>query len=999
MGSKNRDIIVGYDHFLGTHGVLCQYPIDGIVEIAFDDRSGWTGSAGTTSIEVNRPQLWGDKEGGPAGFIDVLHGGPTQGTNDYLRQVLANGTYAQAQAGAFANPANNPGLVSAFRGAVSVVLRRFGWGRVPRLRRIRFKALSVLSTYRETANHGDWMPQIAPVCPEYGDGDYAVYIAMDNSGSFTLNDDLTDATPKDIAQRAAIKTVIDSLAAATGRVALRIQPFNEQPRTGFQRIPFTAADAQAAKDFVDAQPAGAGQTSFNLASQPAAAFFAAVNSYYSALGQPGTYTPALQGGAGLRIADYGLTPQIKPIVLFLSDGFPTIGQSSDAATNFAPISGVQIYAFGFSSVGDMSVFDNTPMDGVPLLQPQDYSGITSFLQAPFMSFADLNPAHLARDMLISPRCGGDGDTTQIAPNFRTVAQTLYDENFGLTVFWDTPSDRDGVREMLERTVACAIYRDRATDLWDIKLIRPDYNPANLFTFDRTTIVKWVSGPETPLQDDLPNQITLTYTRRDNGQEAALTQTNPAALQAMTRPRIINEKVEMPEITKPELANTVLLRELAARTQPITRGAIRVTYVPTNINRGDAVIVDDPLVGINNLVMRVLEIKEGPPDDPSVVLYLSQDVFQLPMTVPATAADDPATTGRLSQAAVPADVILIEELTYFDGVFARGQATADQVLAANPDAGFWAMTGNQPTPAHNTGRVVEFNGASWIDLGSAFLMPVWQLSAALGKDAGADVQFTATVTGREGEIVAGQLLQIGSELVRVDNISVNGAVATFAVGRGCLDTVPALHAAGAYVFAPRSYTRIDPTERTSGEIITARLLTQTSSQTLDINLATSQTTTMNSRAIRPLPVGQLKVSNAYTVIGTQSGTVNVTWVHRDRLLQTTPAVLDHDDASIGPEAGVSYHLVRRWIEDTGSGEAIGGTIETAVSPSQATSTTVDLNAGDMAALKTANTIAMEIGIRSKRTVGPTTYENWQTPYVRVAVAGALSAPYNLAGVPV
>jgi len=49
----------------------------------------------------------------------------------------------------------------------------------------------------------------------------------------------------------------------------------------------------------------------------------------------------------------------------------------------------------------------------------------------------------------------------------------------------------------------------------------------------------------------------------------------------------------------------------------------------------------------------------------------------------------------------------------------------------------------------------------------------------------------------------------------------------------------------------------------------------------------------------------------------TGDLLLSWTHRDRLTQTSPVIVDHTAASIGPEPGVSYIVEVRWVDpDTG-----------------------------------------------------------------------------------
>lgn len=1018
MGGKSQSTIIGYKYYLGMHVVPCMAPIDGISEIWFNDRQAWIGPPGSEEITVNAFNLFGGKEreGGVAGYIDYEHGEVARGVvpssdgiplyapvdqepNDYLRQVLYEGAYTPANAnGAYAVDTYNPGLVSAFRGTVGMVFRKFYWGNNPYIKPMRLKAQNVLSSYPDNdtlysppqlATKGSWLPTLAPICEEYAMDNVAIYVSFDNTGSFTSPED------KQMLRDQAVLTWLETLRNAGSNVAFRIEEHrNANPQTSYQAIPFTDSDVDGAKAWVEGLAAPSGLTSWRAALQNAKAFFdAAETALLGAVAQNTDYAPALVGTPSDRVEDVGIAPGIRKIILFMSDGNPTSGTYQAGLDELAEISNYQLYGIAIDTVGDLRYIDNTPADGIPIITEQNLDGMSVALSSPFRSWADLNAAHILRDVLINPVFGGSGDPTEIGTTFATVAQTFFDEGMGLSFKVSNPSDRAAFRELVESHAGCVTYMDRTTGKWEIKAIRPDYSTGSLFTFENPTITEWI-GHEKPQQFELPNHITLVYTRREDGEPASISATNNAAIQVVGR--LIPDKVTLEGVTCPALATKVLQRELLARTQTWRSGQIRVAYCPSTLNLGDPFIINEPRLGIDNEVMRVTEIEESDGRDNSIVITFTQDIFQYDLADTAATATDTATTGTPTAVAQPSSTIFYEELGYFEEVLVRGQSSIDTALTSDPDLGNWQITGNAFDVFHTTGTAVRDDTNAWVNVATTTLMPIWVLAADLTKNPATGTSFTAPATGREADLQAGQIIQIGAERMRLDSVSVSAGVATFNVGRGVLDTVPAAHSAGAIILGWYQFTASDAVDYTAGDAVDVRFLPSVRGDTLDINDATTQTLYLDSRAIRPYPVAQLQVDGEYTPLDAKTGNVSVTWVHRDRLQQTSLTILDHTDATIGPESGVSYHLVRRWIEDISGVETVGHSIETVLSPPQGTSTTVDVDASDMEAYRTANSVAMEIGIKSKRTVGSTEYENWQTPFVRVFVAAALAAPFNLTG---
>lgn len=974
-GGKSKEFTIGYNYFFGLHQVACMAPVDGISSLHFDDREAWRGSVGASSIEVNAPSLFGGKEreGGVAGYIDVLSGSETQGVNGYLKQVLNQGTWTLANSvGVYADDAYNPGNVPAFRGVASLVFLRFMWGNNPYPKRMRQRWHNIFSTYEETNNPGDWEPNLAPICRSYGIGDQAIYLVLDTSGTMGEGNKYEN-------MRTAAKNFVTTLSEADGVVSLRIKPFGTQGGVGpyFERIPFVASDLADAISFLDNNMDGpVGPTIYDEHVSGAPGYYELVDSTLLGTERYSDFEPAVSGATS-RIEDQNVVSSISRILLFLSDGEANEGTDVAAKAILDTIAGVKVYGIGIETNDDLFTIDNTASDGVPIVS-DDSDEIAIFLERPFLSFSDLNAAHILRDVLINPTSGGSGDTTEIGTSFSIAAQTLFDEGMGFSFHWQNPSDRDSFKRLVEQHANCVTYFDQSTGNWEIKLIRPDYDVGTLFTFDRSKIVEWIDY-EKPQQAELPNHITLVYTRRENGEEASMSAFNTAAIQVVGR--VIPEKVEMVGVTCPALAPKILQREMVARTQPFAKGGIRVAYCPTDINLGSAFIINEPRMGIENLVMRVTEIEETDGQDNSIILRFAEDVFQYNPIDDGTVSEDTATTGQQATTAQPSTTIFYEEASYFDQVFVRGQTEIDSALVADPDVGNWQITGDQFNSAHINAIVVRDDTSSWVQVAQSNLMPVWTLDGELSRAANI-VTFTADVNGREAEQETGQIIQIDAERMRLDSIAVNSATgkATFTVGRGVLDTVPALHAAGSVVMGWQSFVGTDTIDYTAGETIDVRFLPKTASDTLDINDATTQSLTMDSRAIRPYPVGKLQAAGSYAPSTEQSGIIEITWAHRSRLTQTSIAVLDHTDDSIAVESGVEYDIVRRLVNVSGGMETVIDVDETSIdSPESTTSINTDLS--EMDASADATTAYAEIGIKSKRAG----YENWQTPFVRLPYA--------------
>jgi hypothetical protein len=217
------------------------------------------------------------------------------------------------------------------------------------------------------------------------------------------------------------------------------------------------------------------------------------------------------------------------------------------------------------------------------------------------------------------------------------------------------------------------------------------------------------------------------------------------------------------------------------------------------------------------------------------------------------------------------------------------------------------------------------------------------------------------------VTSGQLAMIGTEIIRIDALVEDAGEIIMTIGRACLDTSPQHHADGASVlfFGPGE---VIETDYLATETIDVKLLPRTATALLSLAAAPVDSVTFDSRAIRPYPPGRFKLNDSYAQDQFASDVV-LTWAHRDRTLQTTTVAEDHDDASIGPEAGTTYRVIAEALDGAGA----------------VLSTVTDTNVGgvttydwDDATVLPGGTVRVRFSVASVRDG----YESWQRPSIAI-----------------
>lgn len=185
-------------------------------------------------------------------------------------------------------------------------------------------------------------------------------------------------------------------------------------------------------------------------------------------------------------------------------------------------------------------------------------------------------------------------------------------------------------------------------------------------------------------------------------------------------------------------------------------------------------------------------------------------------------------------------------------------------------------------------------------------PVGFLSASISR-----LQTAVTMTGFSSSISGGGI-RIGMAAMIDDEIVVVSARSgdNLTLGRGCCDTIPATHDAGAPIWFFDDYIGRETTEFMGTEVIGVKVQPRTlTGGPVPIEYAPAKTVAMNLRFARPYAPGLMRVNgtqwfDAYTLAS--AGSLVLTWKHRDRVVQQDQLV-DHTQDNIGPEVGTTYEI--------------------------------------------------------------------------------------------
>ncbi|HYE35515.1 phage tail protein [Methylocaldum sp.] len=487
--------------------------------------------------------------------------------------------------------------------------------------------------------------------------------------------------------------------------------------------------------------------------------------------------------------------------------------------------------------------------------------------------------------------------------FRAAADTLHAEEFGLSLLFNQQGPIHEFIQTIMDHIGGVFRLDNRTGLFTLKLIRDDYTPAGLPLYDESNVIA-LDSYQRAAWGETVNEIVLKYTKA-NEQETAITVQDLGNIQVQGA--VVSETVSYPGIRSDAIAQRVAMRELKARSTPLSRIKLTVNRTAWNLHPGDGFRFSWAKLGLSEVVYRVGSFQSGTLQDGKITIEAVEDVFGLPTNV--YAAQQPVGWVSPNNSPTASPYRVLYEAPFYDLVRLMGQNDAEALAV---DAGYLIAAGVRPSDdAFNYALLTRTGAAAYAEAGTGDFCPSCLIAADLPPAVSSTVAYTDGVDMED--VAAGEYALIGTELVAVTAIAPDADPSTgsITVDRGVLDTVPVAHGAGARLFFAYHSHSYDPTEYADGEVVDAKLLPVTGLGALAEGAAPSNSLTLDQRPARPYPPGNFQLNAARWPMAI-AGPLTVSWAHRDRRQQTA-GFIKQDAGNIGPEASVTY-TVKLYKED-------------------------------------------------------------------------------------
>lgn len=513
-----------------------------------------------------------------------------------------------------------------------------------------------------------------------------------------------------------------------------------------------------------------------------------------------------------------------------------------------------------------------------------------FVGAPMLA---MNPAHILYDSITSRKETG-GMQEPIGKineaSFTAAANKFYAEGLGLCMKRVGGQTAEEFQQRVCDIAGVCLTQDQTDGQYYIDMLRGDYVLEDLQVITDDDILSWSAEPTAVV--GAVNQMQVKYFDVEKRAEGITTPVQ--ALGAiMDTGGVVAAVKDYPEIPIEALALRLADRDLSAANTPTWKFDFTCNRKAYKLRPGVYVRLMCPKRGFADVVIVVGDVSYGDMDDSAIRVEAVQDIFGLADTVYVVPQGTTDPSG--AEEATAATDSLIIEAPYIELAAALDPAVLAEI---EPETGYIGATASRPGNAWNYTLATKAAGEEYAESVDGN----WSPKATIVEAAD---ELTEDFTFTDGldldRIAVGSWALWDDEIVRVDAIGAG----TVSFGRGCADTVPMTHDADSTVVFCGDWLATDGRQYLDSETVSAKLLTKTANDKLDISLAPEVSVVMNSRALRPYPPGNVKIGGvAYPE--TVADEFTVTWSHRNRESQAD-TLIDTTAGDVTPVDNTRYAL--------------------------------------------------------------------------------------------
>lgn len=502
------------------------------------------------------------------------------------------------------------------------------------------------------------------------------------------------------------------------------------------------------------------------------------------------------------------------------------------------------------------------------------------------------------------------DITKIKEDqWREVAQRIYDENIGSSLQVSSAAQAsDAIKELLSQ-INATIYQNPATGLYELVLIRDDYDIANLPVLGPSNISA-VQNFTKILWSETFNTVRVKYIDRSQGYKEDVVALAQDFAQIRFQKKVKPQEIPMQSIYDTDVANRVAARELSNINVPLYGCTLVLDRMGSALPPASVFVFNWPEYNVVNMVMRVKKLGLGTLADGSITMDVLQDVFASNAVVMAPPVTSPYIKPDQSPQAIVTSVIY--ELPYWLDYNAQ-LGTLDK----QQSMGVFALKPGQYSQAFNA-YIVGIPEDAEV-LSTAPYSFVAKLAASLDRWNGFVVGVIPTLIVSDvssadamvaGDFRAGNgLFSLNGEIMAFDTAANNGdgTWTLTNVYRALLDTEYEAGLAGDVLFFFNGQEGFVDGGFAQGAVLDFKLADLTA--TGEFADPAVQEVTVAGRLGLPIPPDGLTVAGtrASDTKAVAGAVLTVAWpATRNRLADRTRIVIESDGPQ-APEAGTAYRL--------------------------------------------------------------------------------------------
>lgn len=535
---------------------------------------------------------------------------------------------------------------------------------------------------------------------------------------------------------------------------------------------------------------------------------------------------------------------------------------------------------------------------------------------------DANPMEVLYEILTSDLFGLSIDPGRIdIASFVTAGNTLASEGNGMSwIITSVTPALDLISEIVRQ--ADAVFFEDATGKFSVRLVRDDYTPGTLPLFDENNILEMNNFSRTAWTET-QNHVNIGYADRNKD-----FQETGAMSQDLANVRIQGAEVRAdfsyPGVKHSENAVAIAERELRQLSFPLAKVTFTATRDAASLIPGDVIRFSWSLLGITEMVVRIMSVELGNIANGKVKVTGAQDIFRVAETI----YKDPNDTGW-TRPDDEADAFAANEEKVRE--FPRILANLYPDDIPDPElARTWNLTHRPATQEATLDAEIfvdDGGGGGFIGgFGISEMIPFATLDADYAQ-ATADKE-VSDLLGVDSEIdfedigdeVDDQIAQ-GFNLVLIEGATQaedevigfefliddgDGSFTLRNVHRGLLDTQARDHSTGARVWFFAQGPSFSRNTFGDTQAINVRHTPQTTTDQLDVADATSLPITFAQRTLRPHHPANFTVNATRVPVAVdETADLDFDWEHR---LNADLTVRDADDGdATGQDTEVEYDI--------------------------------------------------------------------------------------------